>query len=199
MSFLSILMFAISSSCDSLVIGISYGINKIRINFLNNLLVALISGLGTFISMVPGAKLINYISPEQANKFGSLLIIIVGIFLIIKSLYKDNKIKEENSYSDILKNPEKMDFDSSKTIEVKEAVYLGLFLCLNNVGLGIMASIIGLNIYLTSFLSFLFGLIFLKLGSYLGQKASARSFNNKLLEISSYLLIILLGLWEFFS
>lgn len=199
MSFLSILMFAISSSCDSLVIGISYGIKKIRINFLNNLLVALISGLGTFISMVPGAKLINYISPEQANKFGSLLIIIVGIFLIIKSLYKDNKIKEENSYSDILKNPEKMDFDSSKTIEVKEAVYLGLFLCLNNIGLGIMASIIGLNIYLTSFLSFLFGLIFLKLGSFLGQKASAGSFNNKFLEISSYLLIILLGVWELFN
>ncbi|RXI50311.1 sporulation membrane protein YtaF [Clostridium tetani] len=199
MSILSILIFAISSTCDSFIIGISYGINKIRINFLSNLLVALISGLGTFLSMLPGAKLINYISFKQANKFGSLLLIMVGICLIINSLRKKNKFNDERSYSDLLKNPEKMDFDSSKNIELKEAIYLGIFLCLNNIGLGIMASIIGLNIYVTSFLSFLFSLIFLKLGCFIGKKASAHSFNDKFAEISSYILIILLGIWELFS
>ncbi|NOH14923.1 sporulation membrane protein YtaF [Clostridium cochlearium] len=199
MSFLSILIFAISSSCDSFIIGISYGINKIKINFSSNLLVALISGLGTFLSMLPGAKLINYISPTQANKFGSLLLILVGICLLINSLRKKDKLKEESSYSTLLKNPEKMDFDSSKNIEIKEAIYLGVFLCLNNIGLGIMASIIGLNIYITSFLSFLFSLTFLKLGCFIGKKVSAYSFNNKIAEISSYVLIILLGIWELFS
>ena len=199
MSFLSILIFAISSSCDSFIIGISYGINKIRINFSSNLLVALISGLGTFISMLPGAKLINYISPTQANKFGSLLLVTLGLYLIINSLCKKDKINKDTSYSNLLKNPEKMDFDSSKNIELKEAIYLGIFLCLNNIGLGVMASIIGLNIYITSFLSFLFSLIFLKLGCFMGKKASAYNFNNKLVEVSSYLLILLLGIWELLS
>lgn len=45
---LSALLFSLSSNLDNLVIGIAYGIKKIRIDTTANLIVALVTSTGTF-------------------------------------------------------------------------------------------------------------------------------------------------------
>lgn len=72
--------------------------------------------------------------------------------------YKKTTFKEENNLSklgDILNNPESADTDTSGNIDLKESSSLAIALALNNMGLGIGASITGLNVVFTSILTFL--------------------------------------------
>jgi len=48
--FISALTFSLSSNLDNMVIGIAYGINKVRIGIISNLIIAFITSTGTFLS-----------------------------------------------------------------------------------------------------------------------------------------------------
>ncbi|PRR78932.1 manganese efflux pump MntP [Clostridium liquoris] len=201
-----IIFFAISSSSDNFIVGISYGINKIKINFIYNIFIALISGIGTFLSMVFGKVLLNIIPLKKANLLGSSVLILFGLYMFInslKNLYIKDKdiceinIGEKNYYHNILNNPEIIDADGSNNIEFKESISLGMVLCINNIGLGIAASITGLNMYLTSLCSFLFSVLFIQLGYYVGSKFLSKRL-SKYSEIVSALIIIILGIYELF-
>lgn len=205
MHILSVLFFALSSSSDNFIIGLSYGAKKIKINFINNLLVAFISCIGTVTAMLFGKLFIKLIAPQFTNMFGSLILILFGIFMLF-NIYKKNsnnkkELKCENSsvhhYNEMIEHPETVDKDNSKTIEFKEAIILGIILCINNIGLGIGASISGLNIYLTSFSSLIFSIVFIKLGYYFGSIVISSKLASYS-EIISAFVIILLGIYELF-
>ncbi|KAJ51856.1 putative sporulation protein YtaF [Clostridium tetanomorphum] len=206
MCILPIIFFAISASSDSFIVGISYGINKIRIDFINNLFIATISGLGTFLSMAFGKLLLNIIPVEKANLIGSIVLILFGLYMLISSSKnKHNKDEastkniqqDKNYYYNVLNNPEIIDIDGSKNIELKESLSLGIVLSINNIGLGIAASVIGLNVYITSISSLLFGMIFIQLGHFVGEKFLSKRM-SKYSEVISYFIIILLGLYGIF-
>ena len=61
------ILLAFSSSLDSLIIGIAYGIKNIRIKFSINIIIALIVTLGTLLSMVLGAILSRFIPVYICN------------------------------------------------------------------------------------------------------------------------------------
>lgn len=197
MHFLSILFFCIASSSDNFVIGLSYGGKSIKISLASNMLVASISCIGTFLAMLLGRWLYNLISPQTANILGSALLILFGLYMLVNSIKEkaNSSSVEIKGYNGYIQHPEIMDTDNSKEIEIKEALTLGFILCLNNIGLGIGASITGLNIYATSLLSFIFSVIFIKLGSYIGHKI----LSSRLEAYSEYIsagIIILLGIYE---
>lgn len=203
MYILPIIFFAISSSSDNFIVGISYGINKIKINFVNNIFIALISGVGTLLSMTLGKLLLNIIPIEKANAIGGFVLILFGLYMFINSIkdkYKNNneiKSEDKNYYHNVLSNPEIIDVDGSKNIEAKESLCLGIVLCINNIGLGIAASITGLNIYLTSLSSFIFSMLFIQLGHYVGKRFLSKTLSTYS-EIISACIIILLGIYETF-
>ena len=87
--FASILL-AFSASLDSLIIGIAYGIKKIKIKFSINIIIALIVTLGTFLSMVLGAILSEFIPIYICNYIGATLLIIVGLFMTF-DFYKEQR------------------------------------------------------------------------------------------------------------
>ena len=62
----SSILLAFSASLDSLIIGIAYGIKKIRIKFSINIIIALIVTLGTFLSMLLPDSLYLYVSDAHA-------------------------------------------------------------------------------------------------------------------------------------
>lgn len=208
MIILPILLFVISSSLDNFVVGLSYGIKKIKINFLNNLVVSSISGVGTFTSMLFGNLFCLYIPPKLSSIIGSSILILFGLYFIFNSLnYKlkshhdisnsDNAMLKIDYYDDILKHPELADKDNSSSIDIKESIILGIALSLNNIGLGIGASIIGLNIYISSFLSIIFSLIFVQIGFHIGSAYFSNIF-EKYAEPISGIIIIVLGFYELF-
>jgi putative sporulation protein YtaF len=205
MQFLSAFLFAFSSSCDSVIVGLSYGTKDIKINHLNCFIVALISGIGTFLSMAFGKLFLRIIPVYFANLFGSAILILFGIYLLIAFIRKNHAkkhlakedIQDLRHYGYTLQHPEIIDKDNSKEIEFKETIILGLILCFNNVGLGIGASITGLNIYLTSIASFVVCYIFLRIGHYLGKRMLSDKL-SRYAEFISIFLILVLGIYELF-
>lgn len=201
MDYIPILLFAVSSSTDNFIIGLSYGIFKIKINIICNLIIAFISCIGTFVSMLIGETIGNYIPSIYSNYLGSILLILLGLYMLTSSLrgknFTSNKDKKINCYENFIEHPEIIDSNNSKNIEFKESVLLGIILCINNFSLGIGASITGLNIYLTSFSSMIFSIMFIKLGFYIGNRSIPKNLSN-CCEIISSLIIILLGIYELF-
>lgn len=206
MHILSILLFALSSSSDNFIIGLSYGAKKIRINFINNLLVAVISCVGTVTAMLFGKLFCKFIPAAYTNVFGSLVLLLFGLYMLFnaykkkssdnKELIFDNQAKIYH-YNEIIEHPEVVDKNNSKTIEFKEAIILGIILCINNIGLGIGASISGLNIYVTSLSSLIFSILFIKLGCYFGSIVSSSRLANYSENIAACV-IILLSIYELF-
>lgn len=196
MSFLSILLFVIAASLDILVVSLAYGLKDIKINFSSTLVIASISALGTFISMILGKLLVDLIPVKLGDIIGGLVLLALG-FYSIYSYFKEKKIltshNSENNSSPtfILENPEVADKDKSGNIDFKESLALSLALALNNFGLGIGASISGLNIAFTTISTFIISLIFISLGFYLSKTIKSKNISKNSNLIAGIIIIIL--------
>ncbi|ELC8456669.1 sporulation membrane protein YtaF [Clostridium perfringens] len=195
-SFLSILLFVIAASLDILVVSLAYGLKDIKINFSSTLVIASISALGTFISMILGKFLVDLIPVKLGDIIGGLVLLLLG-FYSIYSYFKEKKIltshNSENNSSPtfILENPEVADKDKSGNIDFKESLALSLALALNNFGLGIGASISGLNITFTTISTFIISLIFISLGFYLSKTIKSKNISKNSNLIAGIIIIIL--------
>ena len=196
MSFLSILLFVVAASLDILVVSLAYGLKDIKINFSSTLVIASISALGTFISMILGKFLVDLIPVKLGDIIGGLVLLLLG-FYSIYSYFKEKKIltshNSENNSSPtfILENPEVADKDKSGNIDFKESLALSLALALNNFGLGIGASISGLNIAFTTISTFIISLIFISLGFYLSKTIKSKKITKNSNLIAGIIIIIL--------
>ncbi|MDK0686053.1 sporulation membrane protein YtaF [Clostridium perfringens] len=195
-SFLSILLFVVAASLDILVVSLAYGLKDIKINFSSTLVIASISDLGTFISMILGKFLVDLIPVKLGDIIGGLVLLALG-FYSIYSYFKEKKIltshNSENNSSPtfILENPEVADKDKSGNIDFKESLALSLALALNNFGLGIGASISGLNIAFTTISTFIISLIFISLGFYLSKTIKSKNISKNSNLIAGIIIIIL--------
>lgn len=196
MSFLSILLFVVAASLDILVVSLAYGLKDIKINFSSTLVIASISALGTFISMILGKFFVDLIPVKLGDIIGGLVLLALG-FYSIYSYFKEKKIltshNSENNSSPtfILENPEVADKDKSGNIDFKESLALSLALALNNFGLGIGASISGLNIAFTTISTFIISLIFISLGFYLSKTIKSKNISKNSNLIAGIIIIIL--------
>lgn len=210
MHIISILLFVISASLDNLVVAVAYGIRKLKISILSNILIAFISCAGTFLSMLLGTTISYLIKPSSANIIGSIILIAIGLWFIINSIKKikmqDSNLKNYEEKQDkidyyncgkLLENPEKADIDNSGNIDWKEAITLGFALALNNTGLGIGASIAGLSLTLTSLLTFIFSFLTIPIGYYIGSRFLPKILETKA-DMISGIIIILIGIYELF-
>ena len=68
MYLLIILSLALSSNLDNIGVGLAYGTRKVRLPFLSNLIVAVITSCGTLITMLLGKDMaIHYLNGTLAN------------------------------------------------------------------------------------------------------------------------------------
>lgn len=198
MGFLAVLLFSASVTCDSLIIGLSYGARKIKISFTSNLIVGIISCLGTMLGMYIGNLFDDFIVGSITQWLGSALLFLFGFYMFYQSLYKQIKAncdtKIINDTADLAEN---FDKDHSKSIDIKEACMLGFFLCLNNLGLGIGAALTGLNIYITSLTCLLLSILFIEFGCHLTYNFLSKN-TVKYAEYISSLIIMLLAIYQLF-
>lgn len=201
---LLILIFAITSSSDSFIIGLNYGTKRINISMTINLLVALISCIGTIVAMMFGGLVLSFLDPKHAcymDKISGVLLMLLGIYMLVQAygnqLQNKRNTKKTHSYNDMLAYPEIVDKDNSKTIDSKEAIILGLILSINNIGLGLGASMMELNVYIVSLASLICSMLFIKLGCYFGTKLSFSKLAGYV-EKASASIIIIFGLCQMF-
>ncbi|HZK34022.1 MAG TPA: manganese efflux pump [Bacillota bacterium] len=187
MNILASLLFALSANMDNFVVGLSYGIKNLKIGLASNLVISLITFAGTALSMSLSKVISRSMPTFVASLIGNIMLILIGGWTIAKPLIKG--IQTDG----ILDNPEQVDKDKSLTIDVGESITLGVALTINNIGLGIGASIAGLNIVLTSVFTFILSILLLISGFKLGSKYLSSLFSKKATIISG-LIIIILGL-----
>lgn len=182
MLFFNTLILAISSSIDSLGIGITYGLRKTKLSNFSKLILFLVSTFITLFSGIIGSIFKNILPNYFANLIGSFILITMGLFIIIQT---NNK---EFSF----------DFNNSNTIEKKEAFALGLALSLDSLCIGIGAATIGINIFIFSLLVAVLQYLFLSLGNILGLSLTNFKFipQSTWTKVSGILLIII-GIFRF--
>lgn len=203
--FLQLLFLTLALSIDSLGIGISYGVRKIKFNPTSFLIISLISLAFSSLSLSIGSA-ISIIFSEKVTSFISILILIIlGLFIIKKGLEKNDTIeKDVKNYSvfikclgitiNVIKTPSSCDLDNSMKIDPKEAFYLGIALSVDCIGVGIAASSL-LKIYANLFPAFimLFQLAFLYFGMIIGKKLKFKNLDESKLSILSGLILIFIG------
>ena len=198
------ILLAFSASLDSLIIGIAYGIKNIKIKIWINIIIASIVTLGTFLSMILGTILIKFLPMYICNYIGSILLIIVGLWMTFdyfkerKNLNIANKdLIESLNYDEILYNNKTADADGSGNIELKEAISLSIALSINNFALGIGASISGISLPLTILFTLIFSILLLIIGLKIGNSFLSKIF-GKYSSLLSSVIIIIMGILQLF-
>ncbi|MDF2883884.1 MAG: sporulation rane protein YtaF [Clostridiaceae bacterium] len=201
--FLSALIFSLASNLDNAVVGTAYGIRKIKIGLTANVIIAIVTSLGTFISMHIGLYISRFLSKSAANHLGAAVIIMLGIYFLTQSIIKlfNNTKSRELALKDIdemIKFAGESDLDSSGDIGINEAFFVALALTLNNLGTGVVASITGVNIDFTVIFTFIISIFTIKFGEAVGNHILGK-FLGKYAPLFSGLLLIMLGIIEFIN
>lgn len=210
MHYLSVIFLSIATNLDNLSIGLSYGIRKIRIPFLSNLVISSLSGLFAMITCLAGQFLSRVMPDYLGNMLGGCIIGIMGVWVII-GYFNDKKKKDMpdrqkpapssstnvEEFFDIMQHPDKADVDYSGDISMKESVLLGIALALNCLATGLGAGMTGLNVFWITIATILFSFLTIFFGLMLGKKYASRFLGDKAVVFSG-ILLILIGLYEVF-
>lgn len=208
----SILTLAISSNFDNLGVGIAYGIRGTCIRFPSNLLIALITGAGTLLSMLAGTTLYRFLRPESATLIGGLAMIGIGVWVIVQATGRLRKAKTSSEqmqdpgsvisrhimFSHIMKfldDPFFLDRVCSTHIHVRETVLLGMALTLNNLVSGVAAGMLGLSLSLVTSFVAVFSILAIWAGRSAGRSYRYRWIGTASGPVSG-LLLIAIGIYE---
>ncbi|MBE9013057.1 sporulation membrane protein YtaF [Pseudanabaenaceae cyanobacterium LEGE 13415] len=80
-----------SSNVDNFAVAVAYGVKRLRIGWLSNVLIALVSALGTLLSLSVGAAIERYLPNPVANLIGSAMLITIGFWGIWDTLEREKK------------------------------------------------------------------------------------------------------------
>lgn len=201
--FLSVLLFSISSCLDNLVIGTAYGIKKIKIGITANLIIAVVTTAGTFISMTLGLYISKYLPQSFSNILGAGIIVILGIYFSLQSLIKLVRTTKSKglglkNLTDMVDYVEKSDKDHSGDINIKEALFVASGLTFNNIGTGIAASVTGVNVYMTVIATFIISILTIVIGEAIGNRVLGK-FLGQYAPLLAGVLLIILGFIEMFN
>jgi len=200
-----ILLVAISSNTDNLVVGTAYGIRNIRVPLPSNLFIAVFTGVATLASMLAGQRIGSYMAPQLASFLGGGLIAGIGAWVLLQSARSPASGTRNTAawcqpagglgrLPFVLKDPVSADRDRSGHIDLKEVFLLAVALSLNNVGNGIGAGMVRMNPAFTTIAVMLFSIIMLSAG------VTAGRYGQRMLgsfaRIVSGVLLVAVGVYE---
>ena len=156
------ILLAISSSIDSLGIGITYGIKNTKISLLGKLILFIISISITYVSILLG-NIIQIIFPSILTRLiGTSILIFMGFYICFEAL------KKKSNNSNVFNNPICSDLDNSKIIDSRESLFLAIALSLDSLCIGIGGSISNIDLSIFPLLASSFQLLFLSFGNLIG-------------------------------
>lgn len=181
-------IFSIALSTDAFIASFAYGNNKIKIPIPSMLVISFICTVILGFSLLVGSS-IKYYLPGILLKVTSFLILFVlGIVKlmdnIIKSIInKHSVINKEIKFNflnlnfilNIYANPKEADLDESKTLSPQEALSLAIALSIDSLAAGLGAALGNSNVLAIIIASFIFSMISIKSGEFIGNKISDKT------------------------
>lgn len=189
MHWITIILIGFAANLDNLGIGLAYGVKKTKIPFTSNLTIAFVSMIVTYLSVMVGSAMIDYITPHKANIVGSLLLCSIGIYTILS-----NKLSNPKS----AKNLDEIDKDRNNIISIREAIVLGFILSLNCFAGGIAIGANGISAIWTVISIGFFSILTFTIGGHFGLLLS-KTFIGKYSTAISGLMLIVIGVFEMFN
>ena len=194
MQLLPSILFGISASLDSLLVGIGYGLRCVRIRLWQNLTIGLISLLGTSLSVFLGSRLLPLLPSFLACCIGSLVLILLGVYYIAKWIFSIMQSHRKKSGQ----NGELTETSARKQLPgltAWETFFLSLTLSANNIGIGLSASMAGLHLLPAAAATFSCSVLFLLAGNRMG-RCRLLQFIGKAADPISGLLLMGLGVLQ---
>lgn len=190
---LNSILLAISSSIDSLGIGITYGIKNTKISFIGKIILFIVSITISYFSMFLGDFIQTIFSNFLTKLIGNSILIVMGIYICFESL------KKKNDSSNIFNNPISSDIDNSKIIDSKESIFLAIALSLDSLCIGIGSAISNINLTFFPLLVSIFQIFLLSFGAFLGLHINKiYKLPQNIWSIISGFLLIFIGFFKFF-
>ena len=85
---ISVLLLVLSANLDTFVIAVSCGMKNIRIPLPANLVISLITTLGTYLSMLFGEVIGRFLPACLANYLGACVLILIGLGSVASFLFR---------------------------------------------------------------------------------------------------------------
>lgn len=179
--FIEIILFTLALSIDSFAASFAYGASNIKIPLMSIFTISGICSSILCISLLAGGSLLQLIPPAFSHNISFLLLFSIGLIKFFDSqvrrfINKGNFNRHEIHFHflslsfiiTIYGNPEKANVDHGQELSPKEAISLAIALSLDSAAAGLGA--LSISSYpLPSFLcSFLFGILAVLFGSFLG-------------------------------
>ncbi|MHB1781653.1 MAG: manganese efflux pump [Acidimicrobiales bacterium] len=195
MWWIPVLAIGVTSNLDNLGVGVSLGFRSGRVPYLANVIIALITMIGTAAAMVLGRELGRELSPSMGRLFGAGVVLVVGIWSIAAALSanKDGPGDEERSPDHAV---DQIMVDEP-SVSVREALVLGVALSVNNVGTGIGAGAAGLPPVATTIVAGLFSLVAIGPCSQIADLAGTRWLGRSASLVGGGLLVVVAVLLAF--
>lgn len=164
-------LLTLALSADGFVVGLHYGLRRIRLPWTSWAVVGACSAAGMAASMLFGGALAGRFSPEAARSFGGVLLVLLGLWQLLQGFTEyvrseahpgsaaaqdghqmgeggrrpllDVHLRCLGIAVQILIDPVRADADRSGTIDMREAVLLGAALGADTLAAGAAAAMLG--------------------------------------------------------
>jgi putative sporulation protein YtaF len=204
-------LIALSCNLDNVGVGISYGTRRIRLPFITNLYIALLTAFGTYLAMVAGEQAFRFFSPESGAILGGGILVIMGAWVLWSESVARRRPEAAAESApaevettprswwqrlwNILEQPMRADRDKSGHIDLKEGTILGFALLLNNLPNGVAAAMIKLPVLVTTLAVGILSVLTFWLGIGIGRYVGNRS-QSTWTWVASGVILIGIGLLE---
>ena len=198
MHWITILVIGIAANLDNLGIGLSFGARKTIIPFGSNLLIAVLSMVAAYVSMMFGWLISGSLPTTAANLLGGGMIGLIGLWSLATSAreaYARGRTRTSSPGSSLLSDPSKADKDGNNILSMRECWVLGLALSLNCLASGFGAGASGISIWGTTLSIGVFSMLTVGIGARLGSQI-AKSWLGRYSNAVGGLLLLAIGIYE---
>lgn len=211
MALLSGLVLALALSVDGMIVGIQYGMRQVRIPTGSLVVIGLCTAVGMSSSMLAGRLFAADVSHETATTIGGLTLVALGLWQLsqgsaeyLRRLGREAwRRGEGGEYPElafiripamgvivkIVADPLEADTDRSGSIDLKEALALGIALGLDTLAAGFAASMLGFRPWLIVLVAAAI-LLLVRLGVALGRRLDHRLPGNKWLLVPGLVILV---------
>lgn len=200
------LLIALALCIDAFAIGLSYGIKDIRFPKTSIIIISFVSVCILAASMFAGTILEKFLSNNLTTILSFIILVGLGCSFIIEGYIKhiiiERKEKHGNQLANIkisslgivinvLVDNETTGIGILENISYKEALYLGIALSLDSLGIGLGSAIGNVNYIQVICFAFILNLLSIPLGMATSKKFKLYNKNLKTFWISGTILIVL--------
>ncbi|HZJ57716.1 MAG TPA: sporulation membrane protein YtaF [Clostridia bacterium] len=197
------ILLVLALSLDAFAASIAYGTNKIRIPLGSILVINFVCSLSLGISLLIGSAVKMIVPGNILIVISFLMLMVLGVYYLFEGIIKasigrstgqNKRVKlrlfDVKFIIEIYVDGTKADFNYSKSLSSREAIYLAMVLSLDSLAVGFGSSIVAINCWQVLIFSLVFGIAAIWGGMYIGRRL-AKKIEVDVSWIGGIILIIL--------